>query len=133
MSYLKPLITLNYWFNLNPAPFVPLVWNILGILIILFLIASAVLKYLSYRYRKYPPAHRVFSRLGRAGLWVSVIAIFFYFFNFESLPTLSARFWWALIFIGAVVWKAMILLDTKKRYPLEKKVFLEKKEREKYL
>jgi hypothetical protein len=133
MQYLKPLITLNYWFNLNPAPMIPLVWNILGGLIIFLFVASAVVKYLSLRTRKNPPLHRILSRFGRAGLWVSVVALAFYFFNFEGLPTLSARFWWVLLGVAAVAWKIIIFIDFKKHYAVDRKAFLEKKEKEKYL
>jgi hypothetical protein len=133
MQHLKPLLTLNYWFNLNPAPFVPLVWDILGGLIILILVASAAVKYWSFISRKNPPLHRILSRLGRAGLWISVIAIVFYFFNFEGLPTLSARFWWVAIAAVAIYWKIVIYLDFRKHYAADRKAFLEKKEKEKYL
>jgi hypothetical protein len=133
MQYLKPLLTLNYWFNLNPAPFIPLVWDILGGLIIFLFVASAVVKYLSLTTRKNPPLHRILSRAGRAGLWVSVIALVFYFFNFEGLSMLSARFWWVLLAIASIVWKIIIFIDFKKHYAVDRKAFLEKKEKEKYL
>lgn len=133
MQYLKPLISFNYWFDLNPAPFVPLVWNILGGLIILLFIASAVVKYLSLRARQNPPLHRILARLGRAGLWVSFVALLFYFFNFEGLKTLSARFWWVLLAAASIVWGINIFIDFKKHYAADRKAFLEKKEKEKYL
>lgn len=110
-----------------------LVWTVLGILIIVLFVASAATKYLSFANRKNPPLHRILSRAGRAGLWVSVVALLFYFFNFEGLPTLSARFWWALIAIGGIVWAVFIFIDFKKNYAPARKTFLEKQEKEKYL
>ena len=133
MNYLKPLLSLSYWFNLNPAPFIPLVWDVLGVLIIVILVAAAAIKYWSLVARKNPPLHRILARAGRAGLWVGALALVFYFFNFESLPTLSARFWWVLLAAGTIVWYVFIFLDFKKHYAVDRKAFLEKKEKEKYL
>jgi len=133
MSYLKPLVTLNYWFNVNPPSFIGPVFLILGILLIVIFVAGIVVKWFTWKKRGNPPLHRVLSRLGRAEIAVALIGGFLYFVSYEQTPVVSMRFWWLVLLVAAIVWKVFIILDILKRYPVEKKARLERLEREKYL
>jgi hypothetical protein len=133
MSYLKPLITLNFWFNTNPPPFVAPVFIGLGIFLAVVFVAGIVVKWFAYAKRGNPPLHRVLSRLGRALISVSLVGAFFYFVSYEQTPVVSARFWWLILLAAAIVWKVFIILDIIKRYPIEKKARVERLAREKYL
>jgi hypothetical protein len=133
MQYLKPLITLNYWFNTNPPSFIGPVFLVLGILLIVVFVVGVVVKWYAWKKRGNPPLHRVLSRLGRAEIAVALIGGFLYFVSYEQTPVVSMRFWWLVLLVAAIVWKVFILLDILKRYPVEKKARLERLEREKYL
>jgi hypothetical protein len=133
MSYLKPLITLSFWFNTNPPPFIAPIMIGLGILLIIILGAGIVEKWFAYNKRSNPPLHRILSRLGRAEIAIALIGLFLYFVSYEQTPVASARFWWLILFVAAVVWKVYIVRDITKRYPVEKKAFAERLAREKYL
>ncbi len=133
MSYLKPLVTLNYWFNANPPSFIGPVFLILGILLIVIFVAGIVVKWFAWKKRGNPPLHRVLSRLGRAEIAVALIGGFLYFVSYEQTPVVSMRFWWLVLLVAAIIWKVFIILDILKRYPVEKKARLERLEREKYL
>jgi hypothetical protein len=133
MSYLKPLATLNYWFNTNPPPFIGSVFLVLGILLIVIFVAGIIVKWFAWKKRGNPPLHRVLSRLGRALISTALIGGFFYFVSYEQTPVVSARFWWIVLLVAAIVWKVFIILDILKRYPVEKKARFERLEREKYL
>lgn len=133
MQYLKPLITLNFWFNTNPPSFVPPVFLGLGILLIVIFIVGIVIKWYGYKLRSNPPLHRVLSRIGRADIAIAVIGGFLYFVSYEQIQFVSMRFWWLLLFVAAIVWAVFIVLDILKRYPVEKKVRAERMEKEKYL
>jgi len=133
MSYLKPLITLSYWFTVTPPPFLAPVFLVLGIALAVLLIAGIVIKWFAYKKRGNPPLHRVFSRLGRVCLTISLLGLLLYFFSYEQTMLVSARFWWLLLFAAAIVWTVFIILDILKRYPVEKQALAEKQAREKYL
>jgi hypothetical protein len=133
MQYLKPLITLNFWFNTNPPAFVPPVFLGLGILLVVIFIAGIVIKWYGYKLRSNPPLHRVLSRIGRADIAIALIGGFLYFVSYEQIKLVSMRFWWLLLFVAATVWAVFIVLDILKRYPVEKKVRAERLEKEKYL
>jgi hypothetical protein len=133
MQYLKPLITLSFWFNTNPPPFIMPVFIGLGALIAVILAFGIVIKWLAWKKRSNPPLHRVLSRLGRAEITVALIGFFLYFVSYEQITVVSARFWWLILFIVAAVWKVYIFLDFRKRYPIEKQALVERQAREKYL
>ena len=133
MQYLKPLLTLNYWFNTNPPPFVAPVFLGLGIVLAVIFVAGIVIKWFGFKLRGNPPLHRVLSRLGRACISIALLGGFLYFVSYEQTPVVSMRFWWLVLLVVAIIWKIFILLDILKRYPVEKKARLERLEREKYL
>ena len=133
MSYLKPLLSLSYWFNLNPAPFIKPVLIGLGIALAVLLVGGFIVKWIGYKARKNPPLHRVLSRIGRALISIALAGGLFYFFSYEQTRFVSARFWWLVILLGAIVWKVFIIIDIWKRYPREKAALAAKIEREKYL
>ncbi len=133
MSYLKPLITLSFWFNTNPPPFIAPIMIGLGVLLAVILLAGIVCKWFAWKKRVNPPLHRVLSRIGRAELTIALIGLFLYFVSYEQTPVASARFWWLILAVAAVVWKVYIIRDIMKRYPVEKNALAERLAREKYL
>ncbi len=133
MSYVKPLLSLDYWFNLNPAPFIKPVFIGLGIALVVLLVGGLIVKWIGYKTRKNPPTHRILSRIGRALISIALAGGLIYFFSYEQTRLVSARFWWLVILLGAIVWKVFILIDIWKRYPREKAAFADRLNREKYL
>jgi hypothetical protein len=133
MPNLQPLITFGYWFNSLGAPFVGWAFIVVGVVIGLMFIEGIVVKYLSHRERCNPPLHRVLSRWSNAALAISVVGAVFYFFTYEQLPYVSARFWWLLLIAGGVWWKIAIIIDIRTRYRAEKAAFAERMAKEKYL
>jgi len=133
MQQLAPLISLGYWLNLYPPPLVPAVFTVLGIVLSVLFLAGVAAKVWGYRSRKNPPLHRILSRVGRAAITVALVGGAFYFFTYEQLYLLSARFWWILIVIGAVVWKAFIFRDFLSRYPADVRAREARIAKDKYL
>ena len=133
MPYLKPLITLGFWFGLNPAPFIAPVFVGLGVFLLALLVAGIIVKALGVKARKNPPLHRVYSRVGRISLTVSIIGLILFFFSYEQISLVSARFWWGLLAVGTIVWVVLAARDMRKKYPAEKKLLADRLAREKYL
>ena len=126
---LKNLFTLNYWFELMPG----VIGNsgkIFFLSLIIIFLLGAVLS--SFYRRKGRLFKKTFSRLYDFFAGNFVLAIIFFFFRYETIPFLSARFWLALWFILIIGWLYFILKDLKgldEKREEEKK----RKEKEKYL
>lgn len=133
MSYLKPLITLDFWFNPNPPSLSTVGFAVLGILILAIFACGVAMKIVGRLRRANPPLHRVLARAGRAEITIAVIGAVLFFLDYEMIMFVSARFWWLLLAVGAIVWKVFIIKDALKRYPAEKKALAERMAREKYL
>jgi len=106
---------------------------VLGALVAVIFVGGIVIKWFGYKKRNNPPLHRVLSRLGKAEIYVGLIGALLYFFSYEQISLVSARFWWILLAAMAIVWKTYIVIDIMKRYPIEKKALADRLAKEKYL
>ena len=123
------LLTLNYWFNLAPEAYLPLAQK----LFIAFIIALAAAALLIAIAKSRGGIYRgFFKRLYVFCLANATIGLFLLFFNYETVPFLSARFWtglWALIMI---IWIIPVLRNLK-TIPQKKKEREQEKNLKKYL
>ncbi len=126
---MKNLITLSYWFNLRPEPLVPSAYKMLvGFLILLAVLAivTAWLKMKNSLYRG------LLKRLYSFFLANTILGVIILFFNYETVPFFSARFWLGLWAILMIIWLACILKDLKS-IPAKKKQIEHEKELKKYI
>ena len=100
---MKNLLTWDYWFNLAPVPFIPLAQK----LFIIFIIALALAALLIAVIKSHGGIYRgLFKRLYAFCLSNAAIGLLLLFFDYESVPFLSARFWlglWGLIMIAWII------------------------------
>lgn len=123
------LLTLNYWFNLRPEALTPMANR----LFITFIILLVVLAFASIRAKKKNKLYRGFlQKLYNFSFTNIIIGLIFMFFNYESLPFFSARFWLGLWAIGMIVWLVFILKGLKS-IPQKKEELDKEKEFNKYL
>ncbi len=132
-KYIRPLLEREYWLDLTPPPLVPVVFRILGISLAVLFLCGVVVRVIAGRKRKNPPLYRILVRIGRAVITLAGLGAAFFFFTYEDVYALSARFWWPLILLGGIVWAVFIVRDVMKRFPLETSGFAERQRREKYL
>ncbi len=93
---LPPLFTPQFWFNVNPPPFIPIIdWTIL-ILMIGLILGGAVALYLRTRKRYEKMFRRAFMRAGLLGVIAGIVGLAFYICAFERVPFLSMRFIWLI-------------------------------------
>lgn len=130
MGYIRPLLTLNFWFKLAPDPLLPpFQWGF--IIFFVFLIFASVVCKVIFKKEK----SRYVLRLGAKYLknWFLVGGIMgcvFLFFGYERAVFLSSRFWyvvWALTFgtwLGFIIRKIRKL--PKKEQELKKQAKFEK-------
>lgn len=123
------LLTLNYWFNLAPEAFGSLAQKLfISLVIALAAVALliAITKNRSGIYRGF------FKRLYAFCLANAVIGLLLLFFDYESVPFLSARFWiglWGLVMIAWII----PMLWNLKTIPRKKKEREQDQELKKYL
>lgn len=103
---LSPLLTLQFWFNVNPPPFTPVIdWSIL-LLMIALVLGGAVALYLRTQKKYEKMVRRAFMRAGLLGVIAGIIGLSFYGAAFERVPFLSMRFMWLIwvIWTGLEAW-----------------------------
>jgi len=127
MNLLQP----SFWFNLKPIPLLPTydkVFTGLVVLLGLLLITSFFIKK-AYRKNIYG---KVLEEAYSFMLTNFGIGLILLFFNYESVPLLSARFWFILWAIEMGIWIYLIIRDVKK-IPARKEQFEKEKEYQKYI
>ncbi len=116
---MQKFISPSFWFNLNPGPLVPLVQKLLVAKLVVLILASVFLLLTKKRYSK-SLFRKVFKRLANVFITNSILAAFYLFFTYESIPFFSARFWLIIWFGAMAVWLYLILLDVLKIPDLRK-------------
>jgi hypothetical protein len=123
------LLTLNYWFSVNPGALSNLGFNVLlsftAILLIIGLI-SIVLK------RKKGIYRGAFNSIYDFSVANFILGLLFLFFHYENIPFFTARFWLAIWLIGIIIWVYFIVKKIKK-IPERKKELEMEREKKKYL
>lgn len=95
------LLTITYWFTVNPAPLMASAWKALIALVGLLIIMAMATAFLKVR----PVSYRGrLKKLYAFFLSNSVIGLLIIFFNYEAVPFFMARFWLAAWAILMVVW-----------------------------
>ena len=123
------LLTLEYWFSVNPGALVANGFNLLvSFTILLFLlgIIALIIKRRKGLYRG------VFNRIYDFSVANFFIAILFLFFHYENIPFFTARFWLVIWLLGIILWVTHIAKKIK-AIPGKRKELEKEKERKKYL
>lgn len=125
------LLSIKFWFNLRPGLLTPVFAKTLTGLIIFFLV-SGIVFYLINRSKKYNLYSPIWTSLSAFGFTNFAIGLVVWFFNYELIPLLSARFWFLLWGAGILAWAIMIYLMLPK-IRAKKEQAKEKQEYKKYI
>lgn len=126
---MKNLLTWQYWFSVNPAPLVSVGMLILVSLTAILLIAAFVLFFL----KRHSSFYRgIFKRLYNFSVANFLISLIILFFNYETIPFFSARFWIGLWVLSMLIWLYFILIKLK-GIPAKKQAIAAEQEKKKYL
>lgn len=123
------LLTLNYWFSVNPGALNNLGFKLLMFftaILLLIGIISIILK------RKKGIYRGVFNSIYDFSVANFILGLLFLFFHYENIPFFTARFWLAIWLIGIIIWVYFIVKKIKK-IPEQKKELEIEKEKRKYL
>jgi hypothetical protein len=133
---MSPLLTLGYWFSLNPTPLAG--WAEKTLLIgfaVLFLAGIAVWFFAGRSaYSKF--TKRALGRVAAHLAWTGFIGLILWVFAYEQVPLLSIRvafiawFIWLAVgawFIGQYAWKEIPAMEARNRERLEREKWLPKR------
>jgi uncharacterized protein YacL len=123
------LFAVHFWFNQRPEPLAQGSERILIGFIILCLVCSVAVQLLKKGRNFY---RRLYEKLFVFFIFNALIGAVLFLFSLESIPSLSAHFWYLLWAIGLIVWLSLIGFYLKK-LPERKKELLKEKEFNKYL
>ncbi len=100
----RPLLSLNYWFDLDPGAISDRMAILLFGFFALVILGGIAARIISSRWRADRYKHQLWQRAAQAAVTMGLIGLFFFFFLFENIRFFGARFWYLFWLIGAVVW-----------------------------
>lgn len=133
MIDLRPLINPTFWLNTNPPPISADSERVLFFAFAVVMILGAIIRLVATRRKEDRHVTETFNRLGNACVTMGFLGLVLFFFSFEGIPLLGARFWYLLWAVGFLYWLGMTLRYVVKVVPLERKAELERQAKEKYL
>lgn len=134
MIDVRPLVKPSFWFNLQPDALSASSEQILFIFFAAFVILGAITRILA-RHRRKDDKHLVaiYKKVGQLLLTMGIFGLLIFFFAFERLYFIGARFWFLLWGIGLVVWIVQIVRYAKVTVPAKREAQQKGKEQERYM
>lgn len=123
------LLTLKYWFSVNPGALNDLGFRFLLAFSIFLFILGLITLFLK---RKKSLYRGIFNRIYDFSVANFFIALLFIFFHYENIPFFTARFWLLVWLIGLLVWVVFIVKRLNK-IPEKRKELEEEMVKKKYL
>jgi len=100
------LLTLKFWFNLRPEPLLPIFEKgFVGFILLLLILAVG--SYF-FGFKRKGLSALVWRRLYSFALTNFFLSLIIFFFNYEMVPFLSARFWLLFLGVEMLVWLVFI-------------------------
>jgi len=122
---------LEYWFNLRPESLTAQGQRNFFIFIIILAIFTFIFIILKSRFKR-GLFNRIWKKLYSFNLTNLIIGLFLFFFFYESIPFLSARFWLLTWWLSMIVWIYFIVKELVK-IPKIKEELAKEKEFKKYI
>ncbi|MBP9869053.1 hypothetical protein KBC59_00635 [Patescibacteria group bacterium] len=100
---LPPPLTLPFWFNPAPPPFLPLVDRLLLVLFVGFVVIGVLAHLARLRGGLEKMTRRAISRAGTLLITMGLFGLLLWAFLYERVSYLSMRFWY-LVWLGILIW-----------------------------
>ncbi len=118
-----------FWFNQRPGALVSF-WKTILVVIIF---SSLILSIFTFIIKKHNSFYaNITEKIFNFFTLNFFISLFLFFFNQESIPMLSSRFWYIVWFIIMAIW-AISIIRCALKLPDKKRKFEKEKEFQKYL
>ena len=127
------LLSLNFWFDLTPDPFLPQSLKILQLAFGALILLGVAVKFIGAAKKTDYILSRGSKRLFKMFLTMGILGFFLLFMEYERVAFLSGRFWYALWFLGFAVWLVFIIIYILKKLPAQKQEMDESERLKKWL
>jgi amino acid transporter len=101
------LLSLKFWLNIRPGALLPIYQKALIIFIVV--LAVLILVFTVLGKRKSNLYNRIWRSLRSFSISNVIIGLLILFFTFETVPLLSARFWFIVWGVEIVIWLFFVL------------------------
>ncbi len=129
----------SFWFDLTPAPLLAssetFLFGFFGFMILF----GVIIRLVASRRSDEPLVIKGFQQVGYVLLVMGIVGLFLFFFSYERIQFMSARFWYLLWAAGTIAWLVHIVryfthivpskLEAKKIKIEQSKYFPKKKKR----
>lgn len=133
MIDLRPLISPSFWFDLFPNTMSPGFERGFFLFFGLLVVVGAVVRIVSRHRKDDKYVIRTFKQIGRLLLVMGLLGLLWFFFAFEEVYFLGARFWFLIWLIGLIAWIVSIVKYVKIQVPADRAATKSRAEFNKYL
>ncbi len=123
------LLSLSFWFNLRPPTMLEIFNTLFLVFLVILLILSIIAFYFKKKKRLYKSFWLKFYDFTASNL---MIGLLLFFFSWQAVPFLSARFWLVLWFVLILAWLYFLIKHLRK-IPKRKEEAEKKKSFDKYI
>jgi len=125
------LLSFNYWLNIRPDVLTPLAQNIL-VFFMLILATLSIISFIVITKKKTGLYTKIWKRISSFSVTNLIIGALLWFFTYETIPLLSARFWFLLWAASMITWLVFIVINLTE-IPIKKEQLQKEKEFKKYI
>lgn len=127
------LLSVKFWFSLNPPPMRIFFWRALFLVFLFFTIVSLLSKFISTRKNLTLARQKIADKLSRPFLSTGLIGLLLLFFESERVIFLRSRFWFLFLVIWFVYSLVRAFQYIIKKLPQEQALREKRVKLEKYL
>ena len=128
------LISVQFWFNLYPPKLTPLFYYLLISATVVFLVGTIIFAYLKNKKGESKNFYlEGWRKLYEFCTTQTILGLLFIFFNSQSIPFFSARFWYPVWLVIIIVWLYHIYKFFRFKIPEKKKKAENEEKYNKYL
>jgi amino acid transporter len=127
------LLTANYWFSLNPEPWLGGVFKILVVVFCLLVIMGMISGLFVGKNKEDNLKRKFWDKIRTWGLLIGFLGLFLIFSRQQRIGFLGMPFLFLLLIIWAVIWAGRIVRYVVKVMPVRREEKQKKEEMKKYL
>lgn len=133
MIDLSPLFQLDFWFRLDPVGLSTVFETAFFFLFAILIILASVSRIIARQKKGDRFSVKAYKLLGQMFMTMGILGMLWFFFTFEEIYFLGARFWFLVWLIGLIVWLVGIYRYIKVAVPEMKNHSKQKAEANKYI
>jgi len=130
---LPPPLTLTFWFQPLPPPFLPMFEVAILVVFAALVIAGIIVAVIRLRPKTDKLAKELLRRIATVLVVIGLSGLLLYSFTYERISYFSMRVWWAVLFGVFVAWLVPIVRFATKDIPTARKEVAEREKFEKWL